>query len=440
MQAWREAFAADALVAVRNLLQHTRRNLLLGGALAMVTLLFVLLNGLSTGVEETLVRTATTLETGHVNVGGFFKITSGQSAPVVTKYARVLEVIRKEVPELVYVSIRGRGWAKAVADTGTTMSGIGGIDVSKEPGFRDVVQVESGSLDDLAKPGSLVLFKVQADKLGVKVGDTVTLSAPTSAGVNNVIDVRVVAIAKNVGLLGQWNMYIHEASLRQLYQLSEDATSVLMLHLKDIRDMTKVAERLRTVLAKAGWKMMDWDPVVFWMKFEKVNREAWTGQKLDITTWKDELSFFQWVLTALDALTAILITILLIIVVVGIMNTMWIAIRERTREIGTLRAIGMQRSRVRRLFLLEALLLGGAGASAGAVLAALLGTLINAVRIPVPDAMQLFLMADHVYVALHPDALLTAVAGITTVTTLAALYPSMRAARLKPVTAMAHAG
>lgn len=433
-------FRTDLTIAGRNLLQHTRRNLFLGGALAMVTLLFALLNGLSTGVKETMVRTATTLETGHVNVGGFFKITSGQSAPVVTHYQKVLDAIRKEVPELDYVSIRGRGWAKAVSDTATTMSGIGGIDITREPGFRKVVQVETGNLDDMAHPGTLLLFRVQADKLGVKVGDTVTLSAPTSRGVNNVIDVRVAVIAKNVGLLGQWNVFIHEASLRQLYQINDDATSVLMLHLKRIDDMGPVAERLRGSLAKAGWKIMEYDPVVFWMKFDKVNREAWTGQKLDITTWKDELSFFMWVLTALDALTAILITILLIIVVVGIMNTMWIAIRERTREIGTLRAIGMQRRQVLRLFLLEAILLGLAGTVAGAVLAALLGTTVNALKIPVPDAVQLFLMSDHLFFAIHPAGLVKAILGITLVTGLAALYPSLRAARLKPVVAMGHAG
>src|SRR5204863_851425 len=128
---------------------------------------------------------------------------------------------------------------------------IGGIDITKEPGFRDVVHVTSGSLDDMAKPGGLLLFQVQADKLGVKVGDTVTLSAPTSRGVNNVIDVRVVAIAKNVGLLGQWNVFIPEVSLRELYQITDDATSVLMIHLKNVDDMTRVSERLRTALTKA---------------------------------------------------------------------------------------------------------------------------------------------------------------------------------------------
>ena len=48
-------------------------------------------DGLSTGMRETMLDAATTLSTGHVNVGGFFKVTAGQAAPVVTDYKKVLE-------------------------------------------------------------------------------------------------------------------------------------------------------------------------------------------------------------------------------------------------------------------------------------------------------------------------------------------------------------
>ena len=47
--------------------------------------------------------------------------------------------------------------------------------------------------------------------------------------------------------------------------------------------------------AKAGYQVMEHDPRAFWMKFETVNREDWTGQKLDVTTWEDEISFLQWI-------------------------------------------------------------------------------------------------------------------------------------------------
>ncbi len=182
------------------------------------------------------------------------------------------------------------------------------------------------------------------------------------------------------------------------------------------------------------------DPRAFWMKFQSVAREDWTGQKLDVTSWEDELSFMMWTLQALQGLTGILITILIAIVVIGIMNTMWIAIRERTREIGTLRAIGMQRGGVLWMFLLESLMLGFFGTLVGAVMGVAVATGLNALHIHVPISVQLFLMSDHLHLAIHPGAIVRAMFLITFITGVAALYPSLRAARLKPVTAMQHFG
>jgi putative ABC transport system permease protein len=182
------------------------------------------------------------------------------------------------------------------------------------------------------------------------------------------------------------------------------------------------------------------DPRAFWMKFQSVAREDWTGQKLDVTSWEDELSFMMWTLQALQGLTGILITILVAIVVIGIMNTMWIAIRERTREIGTLRAIGMQRGGVLWMFLLESVLLGFFGTVAGAALGLAVATGLNGLHIHVPISVQFFLMSDHLHLAVHPSAIAKAIALITVITGIAALYPSLRAARLRPVTAMQHFG
>ena len=72
------------LIAARNLVQSRKRSLMLGSAIASVTLLLVLLGGLASGIQSTMLRAATTLATGHVNIGGFFKITTGQASPVVT--------------------------------------------------------------------------------------------------------------------------------------------------------------------------------------------------------------------------------------------------------------------------------------------------------------------------------------------------------------------
>ena len=185
---------------------------------------------------------------------------------------------------------------------------------------------------------------------------------------------------------------------------------------------------------------MDHDPRPFWLKFQTVTGEGWTGQKLDLTNWEDETSFLTRILTALDAITAALITILLVIIVLGIMNTLWIAIRERTREIGTLRAIGMQRSRVLWMFLSEAFLLGFGGTVGGVGLGVVTAEAINSAKITAPLAVQMILMSDRLSFSIHLGPLLSAMLIITLVTTLAALYPSYRATRLQPITAIHHIG
>jgi ABC-type lipoprotein release transport system permease subunit len=433
----------DLMIAWRSLVQHRRRTAFLGTAIAAVTALLVLLNGLSTGVRETMIDTATTLSTGHVNVGGFFKVTEGQAAPVVTDYKRVIEVAKKTVPEMEFVVHRGRGWAKVVSDTGSMQMGITGIDVRSEPKFASVLQLVSGKLDDLAQPGTILIFDNQAEKLGVKVGDAVTISAPTTRGTNNTVDVRVVAIAHSLGLLSTWNSFIPIDTLRKLYQFNQDSTGVvqIMLNRKDLdRKIPEISARLRTALEQAGWRVMPPDPRAFWMKFQSVSREDWTGQKLDVTSWEDEISFMTWTLKALQGMSVVLIAILVAIIIIGIMNTMWIAIRERTREIGTLRAIGMHRREVLWMFLLESIMLGLLSTVVGVLVGGAIATGLNALHVHVPTGLQFFLMSPYLHIAIHGGALVRSVVAITLVTALAALYPSLRAARLRPVVAMSHFG
>jgi ABC-type lipoprotein release transport system permease subunit len=437
------ALLLDLRIALYSLFEHGRRTFFLGAAIAAVTALLVLLNGLSAGIRNTLIDTATTLSTGHLNVGGFFKVTSGQSGPVVTEYAKVKDVVVAALPdELLFTVERGRGWGKIVSDTSSQQAGIGGIDIASEGSFRSVLRLQGGNLDELAQPNTILLFDAQAKKLKVQVGDAITISAQTNRGVANTIDCRVVAIAEDVGLLSQWNVFVSNESLRLLYQLRSDVTGAIQIHLKPeyINDLGPLAARLRTSLEQAGYRVMDPDPRPFWMKFESVIREDWTGQKLDVTSWEDELSFMMWTLQALNGLSFVLLVILVAIVITGIMNTMWIAIRERTREIGTLRAIGMQRGSVVRMFLSESFFLGVLGAISGALAGAGIALLLNSAKLHVPISAQLFLMTDTLKLDVAFGALVGSVVLISVVTALAALYPAFRASRLKPVDAMSHFG
>jgi ABC-type lipoprotein release transport system permease subunit len=431
----------DLQIAARNLLKHTKRNLLLGGAIAAVTALLVLLGGLTEGIRTSMLESASTLMTGHVNVGGFFKFTTGTSAPLVTDYPRILEVARRQVPEIDYFTVRGRGWAKGVSERASMDLVLAGIDIASEPGFRKTVRVKEGNLDDLAKPGALLLFEQQAKKLEVKVGDAITLSAPTARGTSNTADVWVAVVAKDLGILSSFTAFLPSQTLRNLYQLNDVTTGALHLYLVDPSKANQVAARLRTGLAEAGWRVMDADPKPYWEKLMgKVNSEDWSGQKLDVTTWEDELTFVSWILSAIGAITGVLLFILLVIVVIGILNTLAIAIRERTREIGTLRAIGMQRTKVLTLFLLEAALLGLAGATAGALAGVAIAAALNAAHIAVPESVQMFLMQQHLTLTIVGRSVVSRAGFILLVTAAAAVAPAIHAARLKPITAMHHIG
>jgi ABC-type antimicrobial peptide transport system permease subunit len=132
--------------------------------------------------------------------------------------------------------------------------------------------------------------------------------------------------------------------------------------------------------------------------------------------------------------------VLLQVVGVGIMIVMWISIRERTREIGTLRAIGMQRRSVLAMFLAEGFGLGLISTVIGTVLGLVLSVALNAAQLPLSQGVQLVLLSDKLLLVPTAQWALITLAFITAVVTLISSLPAFLAARLSPVSAMQHAG
>jgi putative ABC transport system permease protein len=429
-------------IALLSLWQARRRTAALGSAIAFVSALLVLMLGVTEGMNRSLIESSTTLASGHVNVAGFFKVTAGAAAPVVTKSKVLTEVIRKAVPEATAIVPRGRGFAKVIGDRSSMLLGLTGINIDDDKGLAEVIRVKEGSLDDLRKPNSVLLFEDQAATLDVRVGDAVTLSAPTPRGTNNTLDVTVVAVARNVGMMSQFFVFVNGASLQRFYQLNDDTTGALQVYLprSDLEFVKRVQARLREALTAAGYQVLDDDPRAFFFKIENVNREGWTGQKLDITNWHDEVNFVAWTVDLMSALSFFLAIVLLAVVGVGIMIVMWISVRGRTREIGTLRAIGMQRTNVLAMFLAEGFLLGLISTLVGTVLGVVLAFVVTALRVPLPVEVQFVLLSERLIVV--PTALwaLRSLGFITAVVTAISFGPAFLAARMKPVSAMAHAG
>jgi putative ABC transport system permease protein len=425
-------------MALVSLATHRRRTLLLASAVVSVTAVSILLNGLGHGIHDTMIRTATTLATGHLNVGGFYKVTAGRATPAVAKSRQVLEAVRRAVPELTYTRQRSRGVARVISERDALQGGVVGLDLEQEPNLRQVLQIRSGKLDDLTTPNTVMLFQGQADRLGVKVDDVVTLLGETSRGATNTVDCRVAAVAADVGLFSRFAFFVSNRTARELYGWRDDVTGAIEIFVspQSLGHLEVIATRLRAALAREGYRVREADGRGTSNKAQAVRREEWTGQQLDVTTWQDELSYFTWILRALQGITGLLTVVMLAIVGVGITNTMWIAVRERTREIGTLRAIGMRRRQVLAVFVLEGVLLGLLGTAAGGALAFGVAALLNAAAIPVPFSVEVFMLSRQVHIAVQASALVRSMLLITAVCALAALFPARRAARLRPVSAM----
>lgn len=440
-------------IALRNLVQARVRTGLLGTAIGLVTMALVLLMALSAGIDDNLVRGATTMSGGHVTVAGFYKQTPSQAVPVVTHVSELRKIVKDNTPGLDYMVDRGRGWGKLIAPTASVQAALSGIAAEDESRFFDVLMMarESeymeggrdeviGDPRDIAKPNTILLFANQARRLEVTVGDTITIQTETMGGQTNTADVTVVAVASDMGLLSSFSVYVPKPLIRDLYQLDEDASGAVWVYLDDVDDAPATMKHLREVFAAKGYRTMDHVSAPFWMKFETAQGEDWTGQKIDLTTWDDEVSFLKWVITAFDTVTGSLIAVLVVIIAVGIMNSMWNAVRERTREVGTMRAIGMHRTGIAALFLTEAVLLGLGATTAGAALGVIIALGIDAMHIPVPiDAMKFILLAQTVHFTVKPTSVLLAIASLTFVTSISAVWPALRAAGLRPVIALGYA-
>jgi putative ABC transport system permease protein len=127
-----------------------------------------------------------------------------------------------------------------------------------------------------------------------------------------------------------------------------------------------------------------------------------------------------------------------VIVLFAVINTMTMNVMERTNEVGTIRALGVRRAGIRAQFTVEGVLIGAIGATVGAALAYAIATLINYAGltwIPPGNATAVPLRLD---VAGRPLLVMGAWFGLAIVTTLAALLPANRAARLPVVDALRH--
>ena len=275
-----------------------------------------------------------------------------------------------------------------------------------------------------------------AERLRVQVGDVATLYAEMLGGKRNALDVEVVAITGRAGFLGEAaGILVSNATLRELSGFRSESSSVLQFMCPEGMDLDALGGSLRQGLRQAGFEVLPASHEAYGDKVSPLLRENWAGQRLDVSTWEDESSFLSFVTDGLTALTVLVGLIGLAVVMVGLFVSLSVSVRERTREIGTLRAMGMHRRSVVGLFVLEGLLLGLLASAAGAVGASLLCLLLRGtVALPAPIASLFF--SETLPLEPHLPAVVLAVLVVTVGAVLASIVPAARAAALSPRSAM----
>lgn len=167
------------------------------------------------------------------------------------------------------------------------------------------------------------------------------------------------------------------------------------------------------------------------------------AQDLEILTWREALPELVSFIKMDRAGGEIMMTILIMIVTMGMFNTLLMAVLERTREFGVLLAIGMKPGQVQRLILLEGVLLGALGVTAGFILGALITwpcVVYGLDFTSMGETMETsgVAMSMHIYSVYNWPRMIAFSFGGLLITSAAAIWPAWRVGRLDPVTAMRH--
>jgi putative ABC transport system permease protein len=257
---------------------------------------------------------------------------------------------------------------------------------------------------------AVLLARGLATTLGVESGDVITLLALSPDGMLNALDVRVAGIlTTGVQDLDTRYLKMHLATAQRLLQT--ESVSDLLLVLADgvgLARGERVAERL----------------------------VAAHQPPLVVVDWRARAPFYDQVRNLYLGIFWFLGTVILVLVVLSTSNTLMMAVLERTRELGTLRAIGTSRAQVAAIVLLEALWLGLLGSLAGSLLGWLAMLAINAAGIQMPPPPGAVDPID-LQLAMVPAAFAGATALMLVVLAAAAVVPVARATRLRVAEALA---
>jgi ABC-type lipoprotein release transport system permease subunit len=297
---------------------------------------------------------------------------------------------------------------------------------------RDNLQFIKGDIRGLLKEkAGIILTQPLASSLGADVGTRIDYRyVPRDAADPIEMQLVVTGIVKPVAPFADATAFVHEDSFYKTYFWNIP---------KDPAQVAADAPLFKALLPE--WELLarskNTDEAQ--KKMRLLNRDAWKGARVDVQTMFENASTVVDLQKGLNTISIVAVLVLFFVILIGVVNTMRMSIRERTREIGTNRAIGMQRSDVRAVFVLEIVFLAVFACIAGIVLAYGLMALLGVPTFDLKDnPFSMFFVNKHLYFVPTVGAIIVNFLIIVIVSFLIAFFTARRAAKLRVADALRH--
>jgi len=277
------------------------------------------------------------------------------------------------------------------------------------------VKVKQSPIDDPTSPAvetekpGIILGKELALRLGVFVGDTVNVVSPVGpiSAIGMVPKIRTFALVA----LFQSGMYEYDSSLayidlaeaQKFFSMGQTVTGIEI----KVTDVFRAAETARSVEQSLGFAYGARD----WMQ---MNRNLFSALKLEKT------------------MMFLLLVLITIVASFNIVSTLTMIVTEKQKEIAILKAMGATRKSIRRIFMLNGLIIGLSGTAIGIPLGYAFLWLIQTFWTLDPTVYYISRIPVHVQAM---DVFLVAGSAIV-ISFAATVYPSLQAAKLEPVAAL----
>jgi putative ABC transport system permease protein len=430
-------------IAFKNIFRDRRRTITLGVNYFFVAFLLFLVFAVTEGIKRNITENLIASNAGHVTISGE-SIVKGKTYQGISGYPRIVEVIRQTAPGtrmLVRYALSSavyyKGLSKRLSFTG--------IAVANDRALQNQISIASGSWDDFAKqPNAVVIPRSIAEYFSLKNGDELLMAARSRRGAFNTATMQVRAMYTTGNYFLREQVIAHFDFLRTL-DLADSATaSRIFLFFDNPRRSGEIRDRLMAALSAGGFVAVKpknnndaLNAISAASPRYKVEDSSLSQVRLTLATADEVTGVVSQAVGAINGLGLLVAGIMLFIISFSIFINMRMAITERMKEIGTLRAIGAHKSELVGLFLVEYVLLSALfvsfGIIAGLVTVAVFGNLVA-----LPSEGVLGLLVSNGRLVLKPTVGATALIALLlpVFTAICSYFPARRGGRMSAVQAL----